>query len=47
MHDFLYMEADGKCLWLKNGDSEIASRENVDLVVEEAVADDALPAIMM
>ena len=47
MHDFLYMEADGTCKWRNNNDTEIQKLENADLAVEEAVVDDALPAIMM
>ena len=44
MHDFLYMEADGKCKWQQQEDYKYVCQENADLAEEEGKAEDALPA---
>ena len=43
MHDFLYMEADGKCRWQLNEDQEDMSQQDSDSAEEDAV-EDAMPA---
>ena len=43
MHDFLYMEADGKCKWQQQEHKDVC-QENADLEEKKGKAEDAMPA---